>query len=691
MQSEALELLEWPRLCQHVATFAATKLGKHAALHPELPATRDRSLELLRQTQEAWDLDTRIPGGLSFEGICDITEALRRASKHGLLSGIELWQIATTLAGARTLRRTLDGAERCPTLQAIAANLRTHPDLEQDIYHCIDEGGTVLDRASEGLAGVRSSLRQVRDRLLERLQEIAQNQGAALQDRTITQRGDRYVLAVKAPQKDRIPGIIHDVSGSGMTLYVEPHAIVASGNRLRQLAEREREEIERVLRHLSDRVEAVCDDLLQLLAAVTAIDLATARARYGGWLRAHPPQWDDLACTPGEARGAIHLRQLRHPLLVWQQQYEQGAAVVPVDVTIAPQVAVVAITGPNTGGKTATLKALGLAALMAKAGMFVPAADPVVLPWFDVVLADIGDEQSLQQSLSTFSGHVRRIARILDTLSDRSLVLLDEVGAGTDPTEGSALAAALLEYLAGRAALTVATTHYGELKALKYRDPRFENASVEFDDMRLAPTYRLLWGIPGRSNALAIAGRLGLSAEVIAAARDRVGLGSAELNAVIADLEAQRRRYSEKLEAVTVLLADTERLHAEIADKSAQLRSQYEELRAAQAKAVADAIQQARKEVARLIRKLQRGEESHETARFGEQRLAELTARHLPVAAVPEPPAPYAPKAGDRVRIKSLGKTGQILVEPSAGGDVTVRLGQLKMTVKLADIEPVSP
>jgi DNA mismatch repair protein MutS2 len=599
----------------------------------------------------------------------------------------ELWQVATTLAGARNLRRSLDSVEGCDRLQALVGDLRTYPELEQEIYHCIDEGGTVLDRASDKLGNLRSSLRQVRDRLFSSLQNIMQRHHNALQENIITQRSDRYVLAVKAPQKDRIPGIVHDASSTGMTVYIEPNAVVPENNKLRQLARQEQAEIEIILQRLSAQVAAVADDLFRLLEIVTEIDLAIARARYAYWLGANPPTFIE-----GTINGKTTLRQLRHPLLVWQEQHEQGHAVVPVDVLIDPTIRVVVITGPNTGGKTATLKTFGLAALMAKAGMFVPAREPVELPWFDAVLADIGDEQSLQQSLSTFSGHIRRIARVLAQTSSQSLVLLDEVGAGTDPTEGSAIARALLEHLASHTRLTIATTHFGELKTLKYQDPRFENASVEFDDVQLAPTYRLQWGIPGRSNAIAISRRLGLPEEILESAQDHLGVGSAEINTAIAELEAQRRAQVRKTEAAAELLQATEKLHREISEKSAVLRSQYQELRAMQENEVNAAIRQAKKEIARVIRKLQAGDGSAQSAQHAEQRCEELSKRHLPSQQVQAKPqvVTYMPQVGDRVRIITLNQKVQVLSLPNSSGELSVRLGQMKMTVNLKDIEPIS-
>jgi DNA mismatch repair protein MutS2 len=687
MQSETLELLEWSRLCRHLSTFAATKLGAIAASHLVIPQTYQRSLELLTQTKEAYHLETKLAGGLCLDGVEDISGALARAEVQGSLSPLELFAIATTLAGARNLRRSLDNAENCPTLQTLVSDVRTYPDLEKEIYHCIEEGGTVLERASEKLGTIRRSSHQVREKIFNTLQGIIQRKNNALQENIITQRGDRYVLSVKASHKDQISGIVHDASGSGLTLLVEPNSVVSANNELRQLVAREQREIDLILSKLTAQVTAVVDDLSRLLAILTEIDLAIARARYAYWLKANPPTLSDQAIT------AITLRNLRHPLLVWQEQQESGRTVVPVDILISPEIKVVIITGPNTGGKTATLKTFGLAAVMAKVGMFIPAKEPVEIPWFDLILADIGDEQSLQQNLSTFSGHIRRIGRILELITPASLVLLDEVGAGTDPSEGSAIATSLLEHLANHTHLSIATTHFGELKTLKYQNPQFENASVEFDDVQLAPTYKLLWGIPGRSNALAIARRLGLPENIIASAQNHVGYGSTEINLVISELEAQRRRQTDKATTAATLLTEMEKLHKEISDKSQQLRSQYQELRANQEIEVAGAINQAKKEIARVIRKLQAGDQSPQSAQHADRRMSQIGRMHLPSQQkqqqVPMAEIKYIPKLGDQVKVTKLNKVGQILSIPNNSGEVSVRLGVMKMTVKVEDIEAV--
>jgi DNA mismatch repair protein MutS2 len=467
------------------------------------------------------------------------------------------------------------------------------------------------------------------------------------------------------------------------------------GNQLRQLTRQEQREEELVLRSLTEQVAEVKPDLERLLAIVTTLDLATARARYSLWLEANPPRFVDFGLQKSES---ITLRRLRHPLLVWQQRHEQGTEVVPIDLVIQPHIRVVAITGPNTGGKTVTLKTLGLAVLMAKVGLFVPAREPVELPWFDQILADIGDEQSLQQSLSTFSGHIRRISRVLEALGEpndeaeepqkNSLVLLDEVGAGTDPSEGSALAIALLNYLADHAQLTIATTHFGELKALKYQDDRFENASVEFNDVTLSPTYRLLWGIPGRSNALAIARRLGLKAEIVDSAQSHVGLSSSEdINQVIAGLEAQRRQQEEKALAAAQIVEQAERLNQEITQKAEMLRLRERELQQQQEQAVQQAIAQAKGEIAQVIRKLQKGSVTAQDAQQATEGLNQIADR-LPSRQPAKPPKPgFMPKMGDRVRIPRLGQTAEVLTNPNDDGELSVRFGLMKMMVSLKDVE----
>ncbi len=688
--TETLDLLEWQRLCQNLSTFAATKLGVVAARQLRLPTTQGQSEELLAQTQEIYDLEQQLDSGWTFKGIKDVGASIERSAIGGVLSAQELLDLATTLAGMRYLRRLIDAkSEELVTLSELVADVRTYPEIEQEIHHCIDDRAEITDRANPKLADIRSEIKQLRSRIYQVLQGIMQRNPTAIQEAVITQRGDRFVLAVKPAQKETIKGILHDVSSTGSTYYIEPNVIIHLGNQLRQKERQEKREEEIILKGLSEKVAAVQSDLERVLIAATVLDLATARARYALWLSANPPRFIDPVTE------TTTLRRLRHPLLVWQQRHEEGTEVVPIDVLVKPETKVVAITGPNTGGKTVTLKTMGLAALMAKAGMFVPAQVPVELPWFKVVLADIGDEQSLQQSLSTFSGHIRRISLIIQALegnADNSLILLDEVGAGTDPAEGSALAIALLRYLAEHGLLTIATTHYGELKALKYQDERFENASVEFDDNTLQPTYRLLWGIPGRSNALTIAQRLGLNTEIVQSAQSLVGTGSAEdVNEVIAALEAQRREQEEKAQEAGKLLEQTERFYTEVSAKAADLQEREQSLKAYQEQAVQDAIAQAKREVANVIRRLQQGEQTMQKTQQATEALDRISTKELAKTQTPKSAKPtYKPQVGEKIRIPRLSQTAEVLSIDEETEQLTVRFGIMKMNVGLAEIESLT-
>ncbi|MEM6611316.1 MAG: endonuclease MutS2 [Cyanobacteria bacterium P01_C01_bin.72] len=689
--TETLDLLEWQRVCQNLSTFAATKLGVVAARQLRLPTTQGESEQLLAQTKEIYNLEQELDSGWTFKGIKDIGASLERSQIGGILSAKELLDIATTLAGVRYLRRLIDAkSEELVTLAQLVVDVRTYPEIEQEIHHCIDDRGEITDRANPKLAGIRNEVKNLRSRIYKVLQGIMQRNPTAIQEAVITQRGDRFVLPVKPASKETIKGIVHDVSGTGSTYYIEPNVIIHLGNQLRQKEKQEKREEEIILKKLSEQIAAVQEDLERVLIAATILDLATARARYGLWLEANPPRFID----PEQAETTT-LRRLRHPLLVWQQQHEEGAEVVPINVSVKPEIKVVAITGPNTGGKTVTLKTMGLAALMAKAGMFVPAQVPVELPWFDVVLADIGDEQSLQQSLSTFSGHIRRISRIIESLqknTSNSLILLDEVGAGTDPAEGSALAIALLKYLAANGLLTIATTHYGELKALKYQDSRFENASVEFDDHTLQPTYRLLWGIPGRSNALTIAQRLGLDTAIVEDAQALVGTGSSEdVNQVIAALEAQRREQETKASEASKLLEQTERFYSEVSAKASLLEEREQSLKAYQEQAVQDAIAQAKKEVASVIRRLQKGEQTMQKTQEATAALDRITTKELAKTRQPKAAKPsYKPQVGEKIRILRLNQTAEVLDIDEETEQLTVRFGIMKMNVGMAEIESLS-
>ncbi|AFZ47507.1 MutS2 family protein [Cyanobacterium stanieri PCC 7202] len=704
IEKETFRLLEWQRLCHHLSTFSATKLGAIASSHLTIPKTLSETQKLLEQTKEVYHIETSLNPNWSFSGIHDIGDALERAKLGGILKGEELLNLATTLAGVRKLRRVIEDLEDSPTLKELVESLRTFPELEQEIHYCIDDRGEITERASPQLGEIRQKIKGLRSKIQQTLQNIIQRNGNALQEPVVTQRGDRFVLPVKASHSGQISGIVHDTSTTGSTLYTEPKSIIDLGNRLQTSRGQEKREEEKILRTLTEKVAEVWEELEQLLAIATALDLATAKARYSMWLEGNPPQFVDF-----QSQENITLRQLRHPLLIWQQKKEESGAVVPIDVLIKSDTRVVAITGPNTGGKTVTLKTIGITALMAKVGIFIPAKDPVLIPWFDQVLADIGDEQSLEQNLSTFSGHIRRIIRIMDALNgstpiqnpdddsptvetqhglSNSLVLLDEVGAGTDPTEGSAIAIAILKHLAEHNLLTIATTHYGELKTLKYNDSRFENASVEFDDVSLQPTYRVLWGIPGRSNAIIIAQRLGLPSDVIADSQELAGGFSQDVNQLIGELENQRREQEEKHKQAQDLLSKTERFYQEVEAKATSLQDRERDLKSQQEQAVQKMLLDAKSQIAQVIKELQKkGNPTAQDAQQARENLEKIGDRFLTPIQKSRKKSSYKPKVGERVRILSLGQTAEVLDVDETAEQLSARFGMMKMVLPFTDIE----
>ncbi|MCP9917846.1 endonuclease MutS2 [Cyanobium sp. ATX 6F1] len=688
IDQETRSLLEWDQLAADLAVHGSTAAGRARCAELPLADSLAQSQARLAETTELIGLDGLIEGGLSFQGVADLGATLRHCCKGGVAGGEALLAVATTLAAARRLRRQIADHELRPLTSSLVAELRTLPELEQRLHFCLEEGGRVADRASAPLAELRRQLLAVRSERRERLQDLLRRFAPLLQDTVIAERNGRPVLAVKAGAASQVSGLVHDSSASGSTVFIEPQAVIALGNRLRELEGREREAEREVLAALSALVAAEAGSLETLQRVLVALDFGLARARYALALGAVRPE------LSGDPSAPFLLENLRHPLLRPSPQRPQ---VVPVTVKVGSELRVVAITGPNTGGKTVTLKSVGLAALMARAGLFLPCGGTPRLPWCDQVLADIGDEQSLQQNLSTFSGHVRRIARILTALPEHpseaagaSLVLLDEVGAGTDPTEGAALAIALLQHLAERARLTIATTHFGELKALKYDDARFENASVAFDEETLSPTYHLQWGIPGRSNALAIASRLGLAPGVLERAQELLApRGEGELNQVIQGLEAQRRRQQEAAEDAVALLASTELLHEELLQRWEQQKEQSAELQEQRRRQLETSIREGQQEVRRIIRRLRQGQADGETTRLAGERLKRLERDHRPVPERRQHRG-WMPVVGERIRVLSLGKSAEVLELAAGGRELTVRCGPMRLTLPLEAVESLS-
>jgi len=681
---ESLELLEWPTVCSHLSTFALTQQGRNKCKSFDLPLDISLSQELLSQTLEIGLLDSSREGGISFEGVHDLENILLICSKGGVAVGEDLLKVADTLRAARKLRKLIFDQLIRPRLSDLLKDVATLPDLQKLLEFGLDEGGRIADRASPKLAELRRYRNSVRLQRKDILQDIIRKYGGLLQDNIISERYGRPVLAFKAGTSDQIKGMVHDSSASGNTIYVEPQVVISIGNRLAKIDSEISDEEGRLLADWSKEVGFNADAIAHLGDILLQIEFALSRARYSKWLNGVPPILDEKENT------LFEIKDFRHPLLVWNDFHEKKNTVVPTSFNVPSDLKVVAITGPNTGGKTVALKSIGLAVLMAKAGMLLPCTGSPRLPWCENVFADIGDEQSLQQNLSTFSGHILRISRILDAISSShgaNLVLLDEVGAGTDPSEGTALAMALLKIMADRVRLTIATTHFGELKALKYTDSRFENASVSFDSETIKPTFNLQWGIPGRSNAIEISKRLGLDSEVIKRAQDFINPASVDnVNRVIKGLEEQRERQQSAAEDAVALLAKTELLHEELLDSWKKQRQQTEKFNEQGRFKLESSIREGQKEVRHLIKRLRDQNASGETARIAGKRLRQMEKGYRSDRQVPHVPG-WVPKIGDQVRLSSIGKAGEIISFSEDGMQLTVLCGVFRSKVSLTEVE----
>jgi DNA mismatch repair protein MutS2 len=650
---------------------------------------------LLGVTAEAVDLLTNFPE-VTIGGARDIRELVRRAARGGRLLPTDLLQIQDMLAAARNLRRGFyrlpDAEARFPSLAEFVAHITEVPDLETDIGRTVGARGDVLDTASEELGRIRRAVRVAQGRLMDRLNQIMAGgrYASALQDAIVTIRDGRYVIPVKAEARGAVPGVVHDTSASGQTLFIEPFDVVELNNRWREQQVAEAHEIDRILEALSARIGARADALDETVEAVAAVDLAMAKGLLAFDMRATRPRlWSGgPAAEHGHPTHRVSLVRARHPLL-------DPATVVPTDIHLGETYRVLLITGPNTGGKTVALKTVGLLTLMAQTGLFLPADDTSVVSVFPAVFADIGDEQSIAQSLSTFSGHMRTVIGMLRHVTPDSLVLLDELGAGTDPQEGSALARALISELLDRGALVIATTHYSEVKAYAYATPGVENASVEFDVQSLAPTYRLMIGVPGRSNALAIARRLGMPAPIIGAAAGYLDPDELRADALLQDVRARRDAADEAIRRAEATERDAQQLRLRAARA---LRAAEEERRTAREDALARAEADLG-EVRETLRRLQRDRETvaatreHvDTRRREVDRAAETVQafRRERIARAPRPMAisgaasrPIRP--GDRVVVASLGQEGEVVGVTDGVADV--QLGALKVRQPLDALE----
>ncbi|MBI2115038.1 MAG: endonuclease MutS2 [candidate division NC10 bacterium] len=692
MDSHTLRVLEFSEVLHHLAAGAASVLGRQRAVLLSPSPDAEVVVRRLAETREGCELLRRgpLPG---LERAQDIRGLLARAAIPGVrLSPQELLAIADTLDAASHLRRHVrEAGLPLPELRRIAAGLTPPAELAGEIRRCITPDGAVPDTASPTLFRLRAEARRSREAVRQALQELLQAPQVqpVLAEPVITLRNDRYVIPVRPDYRTHLQGIVQDQSASGQTLFLEPLSVVERNNAIRRLEREADAEVDRLLGELTSAVRASGPAIASTLEALADLDLILAKARLAErWHGALPR----MLC-----KGALRLLHARHPLLLERRRDPAQAGgegeVVPIDVTVGPDARVLVITGPNTGGKTVALKTIGLAALMAQSGLFIPASPDSELPVYDSVYADIGDEQSLAQDLSTFSAHVARLRTTLQEAGPKSLVLLDEIGAGTDPGEGSALGNAVLEALAGRGCHVLATTHLDAVKAFVARDPRMVNAAVEFDLDSLRPLYTLHIGLPGRSFAIDIACRLGIPPTIIQRSRELLGDSGAEVTALLSRLHAQeQRRDADAVEAARERAAASaarqaaEKLALDLRDQIAAVRAQARQL-------VGGIAAEARRRAEAVVADLARGgsiREAREAIR-GVSQAAEARLAALPVPEVSPggeaAPAPVEP--GQRVFVRHLGQAGTVLSPVGAQGLVEVQLPVGKTRVPLEALAPV--
>lgn len=680
MDKKILETLEYDKITAMLETHARCQIGKERARKLE-PLTELAELNAeLDLTSEAEAVLFRL-GQSPIDEFPDTRDTLKRIKAVSALSMRELLDIASCLRAIRIAKSALTKESDQMRLAAMAVNLPSYKFIEDELNRCILNEDEMFDGASPALSRIRRELRVANEKVREKLNSMIRSSTYQqyLQDPIITMRNGRFVIPVKQEYRKQIPGLIHDQSGSGQTLFIEPAAVVELGNTFKKLLAQERDEIERILSELTSMVAPYGEDIYNALILLGEIDLRFAKAQLARDMNAVRPEMND------ELR--IRIVRGRHPLL-------DKAKAVPIDIWLGEDFKTLIITGPNTGGKTVTLKTVGLFTLMAQAGMFVPADVGTRLGVFKNVYADIGDEQSIEQSLSTFSSHMTRLVGILKNADDKSLVLLDELGAGTDPIEGAALAMSILETLYGRRSTTLATTHYSEIKAFALARDGMENASMEFDIDKLCPTYRLFIGIPGKSNAFEISKRLGLDDDVINRAKQFLKGEDVRFEDVISGAESQRRIAEQERKLAEQARAELDALRAEVEKEKKKLE---ETKKGYQAKAREDArrvVADTKREMERLIvqirsmKSINQSEAdrviqaSRDAVRERENALVEPEKKVADMSVAPKSVNP-----GDEVRIVSLeNKKATVLKKPDAKGDVLVQAGIMKIAVRLDDL-----
>ncbi|MBC6131441.1 endonuclease MutS2 [Listeria seeligeri] len=687
MDKKVEAILEFDKIKKQLTEFASSSLGEQAIL----ALTPDTDFQVVQKAQletEEGAKIIRLRGSAPITGLTDVNAHLKRLEIGGDLNGLEIYQIGSNLRVSRQMKNfmadLLEIGVELPLLGALSEELLVLKDVEEDITISIDESGKVLDTASEALSSIRRTLRRTEDRVREKLESYLRDRNALkmLSDAVITIRNDRYVIPVKQEYKGHYGGIVHDQSASGQTLFIEPQSVVDLNNERKALQAKENQEIERILAEISASLAGWIKEIHHNTFILGRFDFILAKARFGKAMKAVTPHLSD--------DGVVRLFAARHPLL-------ERDKVVANDIYLGEDFTTIVITGPNTGGKTITLKTLGLLTLMAQSGLQIPAQEDSTIAVFEHVFADIGDEQSIEQSLSTFSSHMTNIVSILAKVNHKSLILYDELGAGTDPQEGAALAISILDASHAKGASVVATTHYPELKAYGYNRAHATNASVEFNVETLSPTYKLLIGVPGRSNAFDISRRLGLSETIITEARSLVDTESADLNDMISSLEEKRNLAESEYEEARELARGADALLKDLQKEISNYYQQKDKLIEQASNKAATIVEKAEAEAEEIIHELRTmqlngaaGIKEHELI-DAKTRLGKAKPKTINKT-IPQAPKqkPHVFKNGDNVRMLSLGQKGTLLNKIN-DTEWNVQIGIIKMKIKTTDLEYIQP
>lgn len=687
MPSAAEHRLEFPKILEKLKQYCSSRLGEDLVGKMTFmtnPAAINARLEETSEAVSALRIYSDIPLG----GLRDIRVALARVSRGGVLEVDELTAVADTLRCARHLKAFLEKLEPefFPYLSGLGRGIVTHPQLEERINRSIGPDGEISDSASPELARIRRQAAVLQGAVREKLNSIIRSSELQkyLQENLITIRGNRYVIPVKAESRSKIPGLIHDQSASGATVYIEPYSVLEINNDLSRKRAEEKAEIQRILTLLSEAVAGAGDEIAATLNILAYVDFVAAKGKLSS---------DMNGCAPKlNTDGCLFISEGRHPLIPREE-------VVPISVPLGRNFNIIVITGPNTGGKTVALKTIGLLSLMTQYGLHIPAHPETEMTVFEQIFVDIGDEQSIEQSLSTFSSHLSNIVEFLPKVNEKTLALFDELGAGTDPTEGSALAMSILDYLLERDCRCVATTHYSELKTYAYASPGIENASVEFDVKTLCPTYRLLVGIPGKSNAFEIASRLGLDPLIIQRARDFLTREDMQVSDLIQSLEENQRAARQEREQAQELRIRLEARERELEEMLAEAERKRKDAVARANREARDVLRRAQKEAKQLLEQLKTDLDAEaekaqlRAAQRAQQGLKNAENELEEEADLLQPSYPgKAPKKlseGDEVMISRLQQTGVVVSPVGEHGEVQVQVGQIRITVNISDLRLV--